>query len=88
MATKIGTVRCISVSEGSAFTTIQDSGGGQETFILWFGSTIPASFDAFTRVLHSMWVSILRDAFTNGSTVTVITASGSAEVLTVRMGVL
>jgi hypothetical protein len=81
----VGTVNCVSVSEGAGFTTLEDADGGTETFILWFSTTIPSSLTAFTRVLHSMWLALLRDAATNGWPVTISHPTGSAEVTNVRI---
>jgi hypothetical protein len=80
-----GTVDCVSVNETAGFTTIEDSTGDKETFILWFGTTIPGTLTAFTRVLHSMWLALLRDAQSNGLSVTISHPSGSAEVTNVRV---
>jgi hypothetical protein len=92
MAEATGTVRCLSISEDAAFTTIDETSGGSETFILWFapgtGGGIPPTLTAFTRVLHSMWVSQLREAHGNNLTVTIIHPDGSAEITTVRLGTL
>lgn len=80
-----GTVTCLSVSEGAGFTTIQDADGSRETFILWFSTTIPGTLTAFTRVLHSMWLALLRDAAANGWSVTISHPEDSAEVTNVRV---
>ena len=85
-----GTVDCLSIAEAASFVTVEDAGGAKETFILWFfpggGSGIPPELNSFTRVLHSMWVSLLRDAHSNGLTVTVAHPTGLAEVSAVRLG--
>jgi hypothetical protein len=90
MAEITGTVRCLSISEVVAFTTIDETSGGSETLILWFapgtGGGIPQTLTAFTRVLHSMWVSQLREAHTNNLTVTIIHPNDSAEINSVRLG--
>jgi hypothetical protein len=86
-----GTVRCIHVGDIAAFTTIEETSGDTETFILWFApglGGIPDELTSFTRIMHSMWISLLRDAHTNGLRVTVVHPSGSAEVLGLRLGVL
>ncbi|MCZ6662652.1 MAG: hypothetical protein O6951_06985 [Actinobacteria bacterium] len=85
MALFTGTVECVSVNEGAGFTTLEDSTGDTETFILWFGTTIPPQVTSFTRVMHSMWLSLLREAQTNGLSVTVSHPTGSAEVTNVRV---
>ena len=81
----IGTVRCVSVSEGSAFTTIQNAAGVRETFILWFPG-IPLSLTSFTRILHSMWLSLLREANSTGREVRIVHRDNGAEVFTVQLG--
>ena len=86
MATTTGTVKCLRVSEGAGFTTIEQSPGVTETFILWFGTSIPSSLTSFTRIAHSMWVSILRDAHANRLTVSVFHPDGSAIVSDVQLG--
>ena len=88
MATTTGTVNCISVSENAAFTTIEEAGGDTETFILWFGSTIPPTINSFTRILHSMWLSLLREAHANNLTVRITHSTGSAIVDGVQLGLL
>lgn len=90
MPNMTGTVDCLSISEVASFVTIEEAAGAKETFILWFapggGSGIPPQLNSFTRVLHSMWVSLLRDAHSNALTVTVNHPTNSAEVVAVRMG--
>lgn len=86
MPTFNGNVTCVNVADGSAFTTIQDSTGTRETFILYFGTTIPPNVTSFTRILHSMWLSMLRDAMTNGLTVKVGHPTGSAAISSVQLG--
>jgi hypothetical protein len=86
-----GTVRCISVSDDAGFTTIDDpTAGTSETFILWFvpgtGGGIPSDLTSFTRILHSMWLSFLREAHANNLTITLIHPEGSAEVSSIRLG--
>ncbi|GJL57045.1 MAG: hypothetical protein NPIRA02_41770 [Nitrospirales bacterium] len=90
MAMITGTVDCFRVSEGLGGVTIRDASGMTETLLLWFnpggGSGIPPQLTAFTRVLHSMWISQLRDAHANGLTVTIIHPEDSAEVTSVQLG--
>ncbi|MEE8155233.1 MAG: hypothetical protein V3T53_09810 [Phycisphaerales bacterium] len=92
MPTTTGTVECVRIAENATFTTIRKAGGGTETFILWWfpggGSGIPAELNSFTRVLHSMWVSLLREAHSNSSTVAINHPSNSAEIISVQLGVL
>ena len=86
MAMFTGTVTCVQIAEGFGFTTVRDSGGNTETFILYFGNTIPATLTAFTRIQHSMWLSLLRESITNGVPVTISHPSNSAEVTAIRLG--
>lgn len=92
MATTTGTVECVQIAEDWAFTTIKEDVGGTETFILWWfpggGSGIPPNLNSFTRVLHSMWVSLLREAQSNGSTVTISHPASSSEITFVQLGSL
>lgn len=85
-----GSVRCLQVSEAAAFTTIEDSTGSKETLILYFapgtGSGIPTTVNSFTRILHSMWISQLREAMASNLQVTVAFPTGSAEVTSVQLG--
>lgn len=85
-----GTVNCLQVSEFAGFTTIRDAAGHTETFILWFGSGggsgIPPELNSFSRVLHSMWVSLLREAHSNGLTVTVAHLDNSAAITSLQLG--
>jgi hypothetical protein len=83
-----GTVRCLQISETAGFTTIEETGGTTETFILWFGTTIPPALTSFSRVVQSMWVSVLREAHANGLTVSVTHPTGSAAVTNVQLGSL
>lgn len=88
-----GNVRCLQVSDDFGFTTIEDSvTGDTETFILWFapgtGSGIPSNLTAFTRIMHSMWISQLRTAHADNLSITIIHPSNSAAVTTVRLGTL
>lgn len=90
MAEFTGAVRCLLVTELSAFTTLDDGAGASQTFILWFnpggGSGIPPQIDAFTRVLHSMWISLLREARSSGDSITIDHPTNGAEVIAVQLG--
>lgn len=89
MADKTGTVKCLQVADDFAFTTIE-GGTASVTFILWFfpgtGGGSPADINAFTRVMHSMWISLLREARAGNLTVRVVSPSGSAAVSLVQLG--
>jgi hypothetical protein len=86
----IGTVNCLQVSDTAGFTQIRDAAGNTETFILWFlpgtSGGIPRTLNSFTRVLHSMWVSLLREAVAGRLTVRVSHPTNSSEVLNVQLG--
>ena len=89
MPETIGKVKCLQIADDFAFTTIQ-AGGTSETFILWWfpgaGGGIPADLTAFTRVMHSMWVSLLREARAGNLTVKVTSPTGSAVVSALQLG--
>lgn len=86
-----GTVRCILVADDYAFTTIEDTTiGDSETFILWWfpgtGGGIPSGLNSFTRIMHSTWISLLREARSNNLNVTVSHSDGSAGITSVQLG--
>lgn len=81
-----GTVDCVSVSDLAGFTMIEDAAGDKEAFILWFGTTIPPQLTSFTRIFHSMWISLLREAHSNNLTVRISHPNNSAEVTNVQLG--
>jgi hypothetical protein len=89
VADKTGNVKCLQIADDFPFTTIE-GGGTSEIFILWFfpgtGSGIPSNINAFTRVMHSMWVSMLREARASNLTIRVVSPSGSAAVSLVQLG--
>jgi len=83
MATITGAVECIRLGDDIGFVRIREGSGDTETLLIWFSPSDPS---AFTRVLHSMWVSILRDAITSNKTVTAITSSSSgAQILSLTL---
>ncbi len=90
MADFTGTVSCVRVSELAGFTRLDDGAGDTETFIMWFvpggGTGIPPRLNAFTRILHSMWVSLLREAHSNNLTVTINHAADSSIVEAIALG--
>ncbi len=85
-----GTVNCLRISETDAFTQIRDAAGNTETFVLWWypGTVggIPRTLNSFTRVLHSMWVSLLREALAGPLTIRITHPTNSSEVLNVQLG--
>jgi hypothetical protein len=85
----IGRVNCLRISDTAGFTEIRDAAGNTETFTLWFlpgTGGIPGTLNSFTRVLHSMWVSLLREALAGRLTVRVTHPTNSSEVLNVQLG--
>jgi len=83
MATITGAVECIRLADDIGFVRIRETSGETETLLIWFSPSDPS---AFTRVLHSMWVSMLRDSITNNKTVTAITSSSSgAQILSLTL---
>jgi hypothetical protein len=65
------------------FTTIKDvTTATNETFVLWYA---PKQITEFTRVLQSMWVSLLRQAMANSLQVTIGALDGSAQVASVQL---
>lgn len=88
MPEMIGKVRCVRVNETAGFLTIEDEGTGEmEVFILWLlpGSSIPSSLTSFTRIVHSMWLSLIRQARDDDLTVTVVHPDNSAEVVALQL---
>ncbi len=83
MALAIGTVRCVVVGDDFAFTTIDETAGGSETLVLWFG---PSPTTSFTRIMHSMWISLLREAKAGNLTVRLAFPDGGGDVLSVTLG--
>lgn len=83
----IGTVQCVRVNDDAGFTTIEDAAGELEVLILWFiAARIPPTLTSFTRVLHSMWLSMLREAHTNNLPVTIVTQGDTGIVMAVQLG--
>lgn len=90
MPEMVGTVQCVRVAASSAFVTIEEVGTGDtETFILWFlpgtSSGIPSTLTSFTRIMHSMWLSQLREGRARDLTVTVIHPNDSAEITALQL---
>jgi len=67
MAFSVGTVECIRINVTFSFLAIKESTTGmRETFTLWVNGDEES---AFTRILQSMWLSILRDSLVSGTKV-------------------
>jgi hypothetical protein len=75
----------VQIADDSGFTELRAASGDTETFILYFGTTIPPMVTAFTRIQQSMWLSMLREAMSNGLTVTITHPTDSAVVNIVRL---
>jgi hypothetical protein len=61
---------------------IEDGTGDFEAFIIWFAPSEPS---AFTRVLRSMWLSMLREALTTSEQVQISHADDSAFINSLRV---
>lgn len=83
MAIAIGTVKCLVVGDDFAFTTINETAGGTETLVLW---STPNPTTSFTRVMESMWVSLLREAKAGNINVRVVFPDGGGAVTSVLLG--
>jgi len=85
-----GRVHCVRVGDDYGFTTIVNPITRlSETFTLWYspgGVGVPSELTAYTRIMHSMWISLLRDARANNLPVTIVHNSGSAIVTAVHLG--
>ena len=81
MCTITGAVECIRIADDIGFVRIREGNGETETLLIWFSPSDPS---AFTRVLHSMWVSMLRDAITSNKSVTAITSNAQILSLTLN----
>lgn len=78
MAETIGRVECIQVAEDACFVGIKEEMSNVlEAFIVWFAPELPT---AFTRLLHTMWLSMLREAFTTGDLVKIFHHPDSAYI--------
>lgn len=83
-----GTVRCIQVADDFGFTTINEQGTTtRETFILWWsGVSTPRDPPVHTRIIHSDWVSFLRQAMVSSLPVIITHGDNSAIVTNVQLG--
>jgi hypothetical protein len=86
MAIMTGNVTCVRVIDDGGFTQLVDAAGEKETFILWFPPATPSEVSAFERIMHSMWISLLREAHVNGLPVTIIHPDNDAIVSQVQLG--
>lgn len=83
MALMTGSVTCVQVFDDAGFTQLVDVEGERETFILWFA---PPEISAFERIMHTTWVSLLREALVSGLPVTVAHPDGNARITSLRLG--
>jgi len=82
MAFSIGVVDCLQVGDEFAFAAVEESGGGRETFIVWFGL---ANTTAYRRVLQNTWLGFLKESLTNGNIVRILHAEDSAFIDSVQL---
>jgi len=79
----IGKVECIQVGDDFGFVGLREEGTDDfEAFIIWFAPALPT---AFLRLLHSMWLSMLREAFTTGDLVRIVHDTNSAFIRNVEL---
>lgn len=82
MAITTGRVDCIQVLEDSCFFQILEDGTGEtEAFIMWFGTS---DLSASTRITHSMWLSIVREALATGRQIVIAHPDDGAQVTSIR----
>ncbi|HEX2294101.1 MAG TPA: hypothetical protein VHN37_02205 [Actinomycetota bacterium] len=88
MPEMVGTVQCVRVGPDSGFTTIQEQGTGEtETFIVWWpGVTTSAEPSVSERVIHTMWISFLRQAMADNLLVRVGHPTNSGKVNYLQLG--
>jgi hypothetical protein len=85
MDSQTGKVRCILLEDDVAMTTVEDSAGLGEVFVLW--SDPSPEPPVHVRVLYSNWISLLREAMANDLDVTVVgDDSVSAYTTSVQLG--
>jgi hypothetical protein len=78
-----GKVTCVRVVNDTGFVQLVDAAGVPETFVLW---SAPEELTAFERIMHSMWVSFLRESLTKGLPVTVVHLDNDARATAVQLG--
>jgi hypothetical protein len=84
----MGTVRCVRVSDDAAFTSIIEQGTNfKHLFILWWDVlATPANPAARTRIAHSNWVGLLRQAMASNIIVIITHSANSSIALNVQLG--
>jgi hypothetical protein len=89
MAAQTGKVSCIQIfSDDVAWTSIVDSAGLGEVFVLWSDIVNPAP-PVHDRITRSNWISLLREAMASDQDVTVVGDNAtSALVTSVQLGAL
>lgn len=79
MAEVVGTVSNITVGSTYCCVTINKTGGGSETVLLWsYGAAQPDN--ANNRLLHANYLALTRDAYIHGKTLRVGHPTSSALV--------
>jgi hypothetical protein len=91
MAETVGRVSCMRVGDDyGVISLINNATRQSEVFVLWWfptiGIGIPPELTSYTRVMHSMWISLLREARTNNLNVTIVHPDLSPVVLAVQLG--
>jgi hypothetical protein len=80
--TLLGTLTYLTIGQTSAVIEISDANGVREKFQLW--ADVYAGIPH--RVTQRMWVSLCREALTNGTELLIVPESAnSAQVATIRM---
>lgn len=82
MATTTGKVRCIQILDDLGGTTIQINATTTEALLLWIAGEHPVHL----RVIHSNWVSLLRQAMASDLQVSIVHPDGSALASSVQLG--
>jgi len=83
MATTTGTIRDINVTDDIGCITVNRSGGGSSSLLLW--SYITQDDNARNRFTHGMFLSLARDAYIHSKSVSFDHPSGSALVTNVKV---
>lgn len=85
MAEMSGTVTCLQANQFWGLTQVKDSAGETEVFLLWSDEPEVSVFDQIKR---TMWISLLREAFSNSLPVTIFHPDNDARVESVQLGKL
>ena len=83
MAITLGRVECLQVGDDFGFVGIrEDETNDFEAFIIWFNPSLPT---ASTRLLHSMWLGMLRQALASENRVRISHDDDSAFIRTLQV---